>query len=90
MWQQTIHLFCPWICATIEISFAQQAQLPMADLLIVGLLGSISLFLDHSSSRNQVSSPSFQDQDFKPKFSRPRFQVQEPKEAKKPNHCQPI
>ena len=40
-------------------------------LSIVGLLGSISFFLDHSSSRNQVSSPSFQDQDFK-------FKTQEP------------
>ena len=52
------------------------------------------MFLDHSSSRNQVSSPSFQDQDFKSKnqvsSSRAKFQVQEPKEAKKPNYCQPI
>ena len=28
----SIQLFGPWICATIEISFAQQAQLPTTDL----------------------------------------------------------
>ena len=47
-------------------------------------------FLDHSSSRNQVSSPSFQDQDSSSRF---KNQVQEPKssvkEANEPRYCQP-
>ena len=43
----TTQLFDPWICATFEISFSKQAQLPTTDLYIVGLLGSISLFLDN-------------------------------------------
>ena len=77
MCQQTVHLFDPWICATSGICFAQQAQLPTADLSIVGLLGSIPLFLSlhQPSSRNQESSPSFQDQDFKlkNKISSPRI-----------------
>ena len=60
----------PWICATYEISFTHQSQLSTADLYIVGLLGSIPLFLslENPSSRNQESSPSFQDQDCKLKF----------------------
>ena len=29
---QLSNLLAPWICATIEIIFAQQAQLPTADL----------------------------------------------------------
>ena len=54
-------------------------------------LYSLYLFLQNSQVQKiQESSPSYQDQDFKLKFSRTRFQVQESKEAKKPNHCQPI
>ena len=45
----------------------------------------MSLSLNQPSSRNQESSPSFQDQDFKLKF----FKNKSEKEANEPKYCQP-
>ena len=61
--------FGPWICATSEISFAQQAQLPQADLQILGLLGSISFI-------SYFKTAKFKKSRIKSKFTRRRFQAQ--------------
>ena len=45
------------------------------------------MFLDHSSSRNQVSNSSFLV--FKSKCPRTNIQVQVSKEANEPNYCKP-